>query len=110
MSASTDEPVVDQDARDYRDAQDDPDPPLSPHVGGNKGGEKKKPVEPRPKPRRIIDVTKEALVLMAEALEEIGDAYAVYGFSGQGAIMSSSITSNPLPSPSPRPLRAGSGD
>jgi len=35
-------------------------------------------------PRRIIDVTKEALVIMAEALEEIGDAYAVYGFSGHG--------------------------
>lgn len=36
------------------------------------------------KPRRIIDVTKEALVVMAEALEEIGDAYAIYGFSGHG--------------------------
>jgi hypothetical protein len=36
------------------------------------------------KPRRIIDVTKEALVIMAEALEELGDRYAIYGFSGQG--------------------------
>ena len=36
------------------------------------------------KPRRIIDVTKETLVIMAEALEEIGDAYAIYGFSGHG--------------------------
>ena len=35
-------------------------------------------------PRRIIDVEKEALVLMAEALEALGDAYAVYGFSGYG--------------------------
>lgn len=35
-------------------------------------------------PRRIIDVTKEAVVIMAEALEEIGDAYAIYGFSGHG--------------------------
>jgi hypothetical protein len=34
--------------------------------------------------RRIIDVTKETLVVMAEALEEIGDAYAIYGFSGHG--------------------------
>ncbi|HEY3189968.1 MAG TPA: VWA domain-containing protein, partial [Solirubrobacteraceae bacterium] len=34
--------------------------------------------------RRIIDVTREALVVMAEALEELGDAYAIYGFSGQG--------------------------
>lgn len=36
------------------------------------------------KGRRIIDVTKETLVIMAEALEEIGDAYAIYGFSGHG--------------------------
>jgi nitric oxide reductase NorD protein len=41
------------------------------------------PTPGRP-PRRIIDVTKEALVIMAEALEELGDAYAIYGFSGQG--------------------------
>jgi hypothetical protein len=34
--------------------------------------------------RRIIDVTKEALVVMAEALDALGDAYAVYGFSGEG--------------------------
>jgi len=34
--------------------------------------------------RRIIDITKEALVVMAQALEEIGDAYAIYGFSGHG--------------------------
>ncbi|MCX8071888.1 MAG: VWA domain-containing protein [Candidatus Binatia bacterium] len=39
----------------------------------------------RPGPqRRIIDITKEALVIMAEALEELGDAYAIYGFSGHG--------------------------
>jgi nitric oxide reductase activation protein len=37
-----------------------------------------------PDGHRIIDVTREALVLMAAALEEIGDAYAIYGFSGQG--------------------------
>ena len=37
-----------------------------------------------PPKRRIIDVEKEALVLMAEALEGLGDAYAVYGFSGYG--------------------------
>jgi hypothetical protein len=33
---------------------------------------------------RIIDVAKSALVIMAAALEEIGDTFAVYGFSGQG--------------------------
>jgi len=34
--------------------------------------------------RRIIDVEKEAIVLMGDALEAIGDRYAVYGFSGHG--------------------------
>ncbi len=34
--------------------------------------------------RRIIDIQKEAVALMAMALESIGDEYAVYGFSGYG--------------------------
>ncbi len=61
MSASTDEPVQ----------------PREP------GGEPSAAADGK-RPRRIIDVTKEALVIMAEALEELGDRYAVYGFSGQG--------------------------
>jgi hypothetical protein len=32
---------------------------------------------------RIIDVEKEGIVLLAEALEAIGDQYALYGYSGQ---------------------------
>ncbi len=34
--------------------------------------------------RRIIDVEKESLVLLCEALEAVGDQYAVYGYSGRG--------------------------
>ncbi|MBA2251120.1 MAG: hypothetical protein H0W13_00220, partial [Nitrospirales bacterium] len=34
--------------------------------------------------RRVIDVEKEALVLLCEALEAIGDQYAIYGYSSQG--------------------------
>jgi nitric oxide reductase activation protein len=34
--------------------------------------------------RRVIDVEKEGLVLLCEALHAIGDQYAVYGYSGQG--------------------------
>ncbi|MGH7896161.1 MAG: nitric oxide reductase activation protein NorD, partial [Candidatus Binatia bacterium] len=33
---------------------------------------------------RIIDIAKDALVIMTAALEEIGDTFAIYGFSGQG--------------------------
>lgn len=34
--------------------------------------------------RRIIDVEKEAITLLIDALEAIGDRYGVYGFSGHG--------------------------
>jgi nitric oxide reductase NorD protein len=34
--------------------------------------------------RRIIDVEKESIVLMMDALESIGDRYGLYGFSGHG--------------------------
>ena len=34
--------------------------------------------------KRIIDVEKEALVLLMNALEAIGDLYGIYGFSGYG--------------------------
>lgn len=73
MSASTDEPVVPL-VPSY--SEDDPDDWLA--------AWQKRPASPLPQPRRIIDVMKEALVLMAAALQEIGDAYAIYGFSGQG--------------------------
>lgn len=73
MSASTDEPIAPI-VRQYTDEEPDDWQSLW----------KKRQVVPELKPRRIIDVTKEALVLMAEALEEIGDTYAIYGFSGQG--------------------------
>ncbi len=34
--------------------------------------------------KRIIDVEKEAVVLLINALESIGDVYGIYGFSGYG--------------------------
>ena len=34
--------------------------------------------------KRIIDIEKESLLLMCEALEAIRDEYAIYGFSGAG--------------------------
>jgi hypothetical protein len=66
MSASTDEALV------------PPAPPPADEDGDSV------PAPRAARPRRIIDVTKEALVIMAEALEELGDRYAIYGFSGQG--------------------------
>ncbi|HVG01862.1 MAG TPA: VWA domain-containing protein, partial [Nitrospira sp.] len=34
--------------------------------------------------RRIIDIEKQGLILLSEALSAIGDQFAVYGYSGQG--------------------------
>lgn len=34
--------------------------------------------------KTILDIEKESLLLMSEALESLGDAYAIYGFSGYG--------------------------
>ena len=81
MSASTDEPLVAVE-RDYGDDEPKDWQPLWSKADRNARSAAKRLSQP--KPRRIIDVTKETLVLMAEALEEIGDSYAIYGFSGQG--------------------------
>ena len=35
-------------------------------------------------PKRIVDLEKEATVILVEALEALGDAYGIYGFSGYG--------------------------
>ncbi len=79
LSASTDDPVeaaepptndtAPQDLRDpwFDDDDASADRPPSPAES-----------------RRIIDIQKEAVALMATALEGIGDEYGVYGFSGYG--------------------------
>ena len=41
-------------------------------------------MDPLPAGKRIIDLERESTVLIIEALEAIGDSYAIYGFSGQG--------------------------
>jgi nitric oxide reductase activation protein len=73
MSASTDEPIHREPARYSGD--DDNDDWMK--------AWQRRPQQPQ-RPRRIIDVNKEALVIMAQSLEEIGDSYAIMGFSGHG--------------------------
>jgi len=75
MSASTDEPIH----REVRKATADDDD----HSDDWMKAWQRRPQQSQ-RPRRIIDVNKEALVIMAEALEEIGDSYAIMGFSGHG--------------------------
>jgi nitric oxide reductase NorD protein len=81
MSASTDDRIFDPSAvtaveSAAQDAQDEDDF-LETFYGSESA------TRDAPK-RRIIDVEKESVVLMAEALEELGDSYAVSGFSGYG--------------------------
>ena len=43
------------------------------------------PLQPYTYPgRRIIEIEKEGLVLMSEALEAVGDRYSIYGFTSEG--------------------------
>ena len=43
------------------------------------------PLQPYTHPgRRIIEVEKEGLILMSEALEAVGDPYSIYGFTSEG--------------------------
>ncbi len=80
LSASTDDPLAKAepgttgaDARP-RDPFDD-DPFLWAPDGS---------LEAEPPGRRIIDVQREALLLMADALDRLGDRFGVFGFSGYG--------------------------
>jgi len=77
MSASTDEPIH-RETRKPASASDDDD-----HSDDWMKAWQRRPKQSQ-RPRRIIEVNKEALVIMAEALEEIGDSYAIMGFSGHG--------------------------
>jgi nitric oxide reductase NorD protein len=88
MSASTDDVVKEPVSTSTPPPQPSPPPRLYDFSGFVQDDHSyllppRAPVTAPPR-RRIIDVEKEALVLMAEALEGLGDAYAVYGFSGYG--------------------------
>jgi nitric oxide reductase NorD protein len=87
MSASTDDEVKEPEAVEVPETPANPSPRLYDFSGFVREDyyaplpSQSQSDKPR---RRIIDVEKEALVLMADALEALGDAYAVYGFSGYG--------------------------
>ncbi|MBH79692.1 MAG: hypothetical protein CMQ49_04165 [Gammaproteobacteria bacterium] len=42
------------------------------------------PLVPEEPGRRIIDVQRESMLVMSAALEQLGDSYGIYGFSGYG--------------------------
>lgn len=73
MSASTDDRIPDPDAEPVVIDEDDDDF-LANYFSQQAEDDRD----------RIIDLEKQAVILMAEALEELGDTYAVCGFSGYG--------------------------
>jgi nitric oxide reductase NorD protein len=77
LSASTSSPVVDEDGV--------PDPTEQEVIEYRFGGFDPYDMPPPPEPsRRVLDVAKESVALMCDALEVLGDRHAVYGFSGEG--------------------------
>ena len=83
LSASTDDPIEppeppttpldDGKVPNLRDPFSDDDDVYSPDYNTEE--------EPR---RRIIDVQRESMLVMSAALEQLGDSYGIYGFSGYG--------------------------
>ena len=79
MSASTDE-EIDKQQKKY-DEDDDFDGDPAKYFQWLAQRRSLRAADP---PKRIVDLEKESAVLLVEALEAIGDAYGIYGFSGYG--------------------------
>ncbi len=78
MSASTDEEIM---KHEQRYAQDDFNDDPRRYFSWWMSRRTQDLLSP---PKRIIDLEKESIVLLIKALETIGDAYGIYGFSGYG--------------------------
>lgn len=78
LSASTDDPLEKPEPEPY-DLDEDGEPLnlRDPYL-------EFEPVPVEETPRRIIDVQREAMLVMASALESLGDDHGIYGFSGYG--------------------------
>jgi nitric oxide reductase activation protein len=79
MSASTDEEIEKQKV-DYTDDEEFNGDPRN-YFQWLSQRRARFAIEP---PKRIVDLEKESLVMIVEALEAIGDSYGIYGFSGYG--------------------------
>ena len=81
MSASTDEEIEKQRQQYDTNDKDDFDGDPRKYFQWLAARRAKNAIEP---PKRIIDLEKESTVLIVQALEAIGDAYGIFGFSGYG--------------------------
>ena len=78
LSASTDDPIQPPEPKDWSNyEEDDADTRAGWYASFDDIEE-----EPDEPGRKIIDLEREAMVVMAAALEALGDSYGIYGFSG----------------------------
>ena len=78
LSASTDDPIQPPEPKDWSNyEQDESDTRAGWYASFDEVEE-----EPEEPGRKIIDLEREAMVVMAAALEALGDSYGIYGFSG----------------------------
>ncbi len=85
MSASTDDLIPDPDTEpEFKPEDQDDDDFLSTFYAREDAREKNGSESKEQTGKRIIDLEKESVILMAEALEELGDSYSICGFSGYG--------------------------
>ena len=81
LSASTDDPIKPPEPRDWSDYDADKEVDLRAGWYSALDVEEEESTEPE---RKIIDLEQEAMVVMAAALDALGDHYGIYGFSGYG--------------------------
>lgn len=83
MSRSTDSPVFDP--NEVKPPTSDP-AEFDPYLRGGYFDFDSYDLAPKPVKRRVIDVAKESLAVMCDALQTLGDNHAIYGFSGSGRL------------------------
>ncbi|MEM7097382.1 MAG: hypothetical protein AAF541_03915 [Pseudomonadota bacterium] len=79
LSASTDDPIEPPEPTDWSNY--DPDKSVNLRDPWDDPEDEEFDEEPK---RKIIDIQREAMVVMASALDALGDTYGIYGFSGYG--------------------------
>jgi len=84
MSASTDFPLPDVSAPKVASAVTAAAQPPDSGLYLYGGQQEEFPITRTAPKRRVIDVAKDALALMCNALQTLGDSHAIYGFSGDG--------------------------
>ena len=78
LSASTDDPIHPPEPRDWSNYEEDESDTRAGWYASFDEIEE----EPEEPGRKIIDLERGAMVVMAAALEALGDSYGIYGFSG----------------------------